>query len=78
MTAEEIKQAINQGFRVYWANKSYEVTKGKGALAAEYLIKSDNGTCVGLTWCDGVTLNGDPKKFFTCLPDTTTPTTAKS
>ena len=70
MKAEEIKQAINQGFRVYWANKSYQVIKGKGALAAEYLIKCDNGNCIGLTWCDGVPLNGDPKKFFTTTTTT--------
>jgi hypothetical protein len=62
MTLQEIKQAIEDGKTVYWANLSYTVVKDKNN---EYLIKHSTGNCIGLTWADGTTLNGKEADFFT-------------
>lgn len=61
MTLTEIKEAINQGKKVYWSNLLYEVVKGK----EDYLIKCSNSSVIGLTWADGATLNGKEEEFFT-------------
>lgn len=62
MTAAEIKAAIDRGEKVYWSNPSYPVIKDK---IGQYLIThTGNGYCIGLTWQDGVTLNGKEKDFF--------------
>jgi hypothetical protein len=67
MTLQEIKQAVNDGKGVFWASIAYKVirdTKG------QYLIKCTlNGSCVGLTWKDGTTLNGKEDDFFILTPD---------
>lgn len=62
MNLSEIKEAINNGKKVFWSNKSYEVVKDK---KNQYLIKHSNGSCIGLTWADETTLNGKEKDFFT-------------
>lgn len=61
MNLQEIKQAIEEGKKVYWSNLSYEVIKDN---IGQYLIKSGSH-CIGLTWADEVTLNGEEKDFFT-------------
>jgi len=62
MTLEEIKQAIDDGKTVHWANPGYVVVKDS---LGQYLIKfTSNGHCIGLTWQDGVTVNGKPEQFF--------------
>lgn len=61
MTLEQIKQAIAEGKKVYWASALYEVIKDN---IGQYLIKC-GGSCIGLTWADGVTLNGKEEEFFT-------------
>lgn len=62
MTLEEIKQAVNDGKKVYWASKAYEVVKNKHG---KWLIVCTlNKHAIGLTWQDGVTLNGEPSEFF--------------
>lgn len=59
MNLQEIKQAISEGKKVYCDTLAYEVIlDSKG----QYLIKCGSH-CIGLTWADGVTLNG--KYFFT-------------
>ena len=61
MTIEEIKEAISQGKEVFWTNLAYQVIQSKD----DYLIKcSLNGSCIGLTWADGVGMNGNPDEFF--------------
>ena len=61
MTLEEIKTAIAEGKKVYWSNIGYEVVKTKD----DYVIKNtSNGHPIGLTWMDGVTLNGKEEDFF--------------
>jgi hypothetical protein len=70
MNLEEIKAAVDAGLTVHWAQSNYVVVKGKKQLADEYLIKClGNGNVIGLTWCDGVTLNGREDQFY--LADTT-------
>ena len=62
MQLSEIKQAIKDGKKVFWSTTAYEVIKdAKG----QYLIKHGNGHCIGLTWSDGVTMNGKESEFFT-------------
>lgn len=62
MNLQEIKKAVDQGLTVYWANQAYQVVKNN---TNEYLIKCTlNNHCIGLTWQDGKTLNGDEKDFF--------------
>lgn len=57
LTLEEIKQAINDGKKVYWSNLAHEVIKdNKG----QYLIKHS----IGSTWADNTTLNVAEKDFF--------------
>ncbi len=63
MTLQEIKQAIEEGKTVCWANKGYRVIK---AANGEYLIVFlADKNIIGLTWNDGVTLNGQEHEFFT-------------
>jgi hypothetical protein len=61
MTLAEIKKAIENGEKVFWSNCEYEVIKDS---IGEYLIKHSNGHCIGLTWRDGVTLNGKEDEFY--------------
>jgi len=62
MTVQEIKQAVDEGKKVYWASLNYEVIKDK---YGQWLIHSKcNGHCIGLTWTDGTTLNGKEEDFF--------------
>lgn len=62
MTLEEIKAAVDAGKKVYWSSPAYKVVKdSKG----QYLIACEaNHSYIGLTWRDGVTLNGKPSEFF--------------
>jgi hypothetical protein len=60
--AQEIKQAIDEGKKVYWSNLNYEVIKDS---IGQYLIHSKfNDHYIGLTHRDGTTLNGKPEEFF--------------
>lgn len=62
MTLDEIKAAVDAGKRVHWVNTGYDVIKtGSG----DYLIVwQKDKNAIGLTWGDGVTMNGKPKQFF--------------
>ena len=62
MTLQEIKTAINEGKRVFWKSEGYQVIKDS---INQYLIKCGyNNHCIGLTWRDGVTMNGNEEDFF--------------
>lgn len=63
--AADIRQAVDQGQKVYWASLLYEVIKdSKG----QYLIRcTSNNNCTGLTWQDNTTLNGKIEDFFIAL-----------
>lgn len=59
--ANAIRQAVDEGKTVYVGTLAYKVIKDN---IGQYLIFCVlNDYCVGLTWRDGVTLNG--KVFFT-------------
>lgn len=64
MTLSEIKEAVDSGKTVCWSNDRYKVIKGK----FDYLIGFDIGgrqeNYIGLTWRDGVTLNGKEEEFY--------------
>lgn len=63
MNLEQIKQAIADGKKVYWASALYEVIKNS---RGEYnIICKSNNHSIGLTWADGKTLNGKESDFFT-------------
>lgn len=62
MTLDEIKQAVEAGKTVHWATRSYRVVKDS---VGQWLIVCDlNNYAIGLTWRDGVTVNGKPEDFF--------------
>ncbi len=62
MDAQQIREAIDQGKQVFWGTSGYPVIKdNKG----QYLITcTTTSMCIGLTWQDGVTLNGKEEEFF--------------
>ena len=62
MTTQEIKDALAAGKKVYWHNSAYEVIKDS---KDQYLIRHTNGSCIGVTWADGETLNGKEEQFYT-------------
>jgi len=62
MTLDQIKSAVDQGRKVYWKNSAYEVIKD---TLGQYLIMCKmSQAAIGLTWRDGVTLNGKPEDFY--------------
>lgn len=62
MTLQEIKDAVESGKTVHWANDCYVVIQDS---IGQWLIKClNNNSCVGLTWQDGVTMNGRPDQFY--------------
>jgi hypothetical protein len=62
MTVDEIKSAVDAGKTVYWSNPGYKVIKDS---IGQYLICfTPNKSCIGLTWTDGVTLNGKEEEFY--------------
>lgn len=61
MTLEEIKMAVDAGRVVCWANDGYKVIKDKHG---KHFICHHSGNCIGLTWLDGVTLNGKEHEFY--------------
>lgn len=61
MTLEQIKAAVLNGQRVFWKTSSYEVKDTPGGWEIVCLF---NGNCIGLTWTDGMTLNGKEKDFY--------------
>ena len=61
MSLKEITTAINNGKKVFCGN-NYEVIKDS---KNQYLIVClSNDYTLGLTWLDGITLNGDESNFF--------------
>lgn len=70
MTLQEIKDAIDAGKKVHWSSEAYTVIKDPlrdGTF--QYLIGYRMGcwrteNYIGLTWADGVTMNGRPEQFF--------------
>ena len=64
MTLAEIKNAVDSGKTVHWSNDGYRVTTG-GVIDRVYSLRCDwNGWSMGLTWTDGVTMNGKEEDFY--------------
>ena len=62
MTLQEIKDAVLAGKKVHWMNEAYDVvhdSKGQWLIVCNI-----NGYTIGLTWQDGVTMNGSPEEFY--------------
>lgn len=70
MTLDEIKAAVDAGKTVIWKTTSYRVIKDS---IGQYLIAYHHGyrdaSYIGLTWRDGVTMNGKPDEFMLALID---------
>lgn len=69
MTLQEIKDAVESGKTVHWATKAYTVIKdqlsdGKHQWLIGYNDGQRDANYIGLTWRDGVTVNGRPEQFF--------------
>ena len=63
MTLNEIKQAVNDGKTVCWKSEIYVVERN--GTEDDYNIRcTQNDNCIGLTWLDGKTMNGEPEEFF--------------
>jgi hypothetical protein len=63
MNALGIMRALDEGLRVFWVDRSYEVIKGR--RPGDYFIKSSvTGHCISLAHSDGNTLNGKESEFF--------------
>ena len=61
MTLQEIKKAVDQGLTVHWASELFQVINDRTG----YLIQcKSNGHIIGLTWADGITMNGEEHQFF--------------
>ena len=62
LTLDEIRNAVESGHTVHWSHEGYVVLKDS---IGQWLIKClSNGSCIGLTWQDGVTVNGTPEQFY--------------
>ena len=62
MNLQQIKTAVDNGQSVHWANDGYSVIKGKDDYYS--ICFKWNESCIGLTWQDGVTLNGKESEFY--------------
>lgn len=66
MTLDEIKAAVLAGKRVFWVSLNYEVWRRVSKNGEENwgIVCLGNGHTIGLTWLDGVMMNGKPEDFF--------------
>jgi hypothetical protein len=63
MTLAEILRAVDEGLPVHWQNAGYLVKRTSDG--GDCVIRSlSTGHCIGLTWADGITLNGRAEEFF--------------
>ena len=68
MTLAEIKAAVDAGKTVHWSNEGYTVIHDTSNKCDQWLIAFDHGgrhaNYIGLTWQNGVTVNGKPEEFY--------------
>lgn len=73
MNYQQIANAVDAGRVVHWQHPEYRVIPGPSHPSNEgncinpairYLISHVNGHAIGLTWTDGVTLNGKEADFY--------------
>ena len=63
MTLDEIKAAVLAGKTVQWISSNY-VVKYHDKSKQFNIVCLSNNHCIGLTYCDGVTMNGKPEEFY--------------
>lgn len=61
MTLKQIKESVLSGKTVHWMNVGYRVIRDS---IGQWHIAHDSGNAIGLTWRDGVTMNGEPSEFY--------------
>lgn len=61
-TLNEIKSNVLAGRTVNYQSNLYRVERD--SIGQWLIVCTANGSCIGLTWRDGVTLNGDPWHFY--------------
>lgn len=61
MTLDEIKAAVRAGKVVHWKSGGYTVIDDGNRFL---IVFTSTGNAMGLTWTDGVTMNGHPDDFF--------------
>lgn len=65
MTLDEIKAAVNAGKTVHWASEGYTVIRDQhDQWFIAYRHGHRDANYIGLTWTDGVTVNGRPDQFY--------------
>lgn len=66
MKLEEIKWAVKEGIPVYYQTTAYEVKLHHYASGEDnWLITCNlNNHSIGLTWADGITMNGKQEHFY--------------
>lgn len=66
MLLEEIKAAVLAGKIVHWKSSLYKVVyyDGNSVYDDWNIVCTVNHNCIGLTWSDGVTMNGEPEDFY--------------
>lgn len=62
MTLDEIKAAVRAGKKVHWASDNYVVEVDR--IGQWHIICLSNRHYIGLTWTDGVTMNGREDQFY--------------
>jgi hypothetical protein len=74
MTLAEILRAVEEGLPVHWQSPGYLVERAHrdGKCVIKCLF---TGHCIGLTWADGMTLNGREEDFFVGAGSTLRPPT---
>ena len=61
MNLQQIKTAVDKGLTVYCGSSIYVVVNNGGSYAINCVL---NEYSIGLTWLDGVTLNGSHEDFY--------------
>ena len=63
MKLQEIQDAVTSGKAVCWATDNYDVIKSL-KNNQYYIVCNRNQSTTGLTWRDGITLNGKESEFY--------------
>ena len=63
MYLQQIKDAVDRGETVHWASPAYTVKWWERSQTYN-VVCTHNGSAIGLTHQDGVTMNGAPIQFF--------------
>jgi hypothetical protein len=67
MNLQQIKNAVRKGKTVHWTNSGYTVTLTLDADGTEdwkIVWSNRDQNCIGLTWTDGQTMNGNEDEFY--------------